>query len=73
MPNSLQPNGSVAMSDGGTQPPSSIMSSELSEAGLELSLASKEASKQVIKGKSRWFVSHSKYADQQYTTQNIIK
>ena len=40
------------MSEGGTQSSSNVMSSELSEAGLELTLASKEASKQVIKGKS---------------------
>ena len=46
-----QANGSVAMSEGGTQPSSTVISSELSEAGLELSNASKEASKQVIKGK----------------------
>jgi hypothetical protein len=51
VPNTLQPNGSAAMSEGGTQSSSNVMSSELSEVGLELTLASKEASKQVIKGK----------------------
>ena len=50
--NSLQPNGSAAMSDGGTQSSSNVISSELSEAGMEISIASKEASKQVIKGKT---------------------
>ena len=50
--NSLQPNGSVAMSDGGTQSSSNVISSEISEAGMEISIASKEASKQVIKGKT---------------------
>ena len=48
MVSSQQPNGSAAMSDGGTQPSSNVMSSELSEAGLDISLASKE----VIKGDS---------------------
>ena len=48
----LQPNGSAAMSDGGTQSSSNVMSSEMSEAGIDLTSASKEASKQVIKGKS---------------------
>ena len=43
---SQRPNGSAAMSDGGTQSSSNAMSSEFSEAGLELSLASKD----VIKG-----------------------
>ena len=46
--NSQQPNGSAPMSDGGTQSSSNVMSSEVSETGLELSLASKE----VIKGNS---------------------
>ena len=46
-----QANGSVTMSEGGTQPSSTVISSELSEAGMEISNASKEASKQVIKGK----------------------
>ena len=47
---SLKPNGSAAMSDGGTQSSSNGMSAEISEAGMEISVASKEASKQVIKG-----------------------
>ena len=38
------------MSDGGTQSSSNGMSAEISEAGMEISAASKEASKQVIKG-----------------------
>ena len=62
--NTLQPNGSAAMSDGGTQSSSNVMSSELSEAGVELTLASKEASKQVIKGKQisskSYFLLHTK-------------
>ena len=40
------------MSDGGTQSSSNVISSEISEAGMEISIASKEASKQVIKGKT---------------------